>query len=278
MERRQLGRSQSPVEGLTLFILFACAVTAGAQPVVTGTISNVTRVESWSYFQPAVDPLALTPRSDRRSRLHLHRRSRGARRLRRGIAVRCQRRVQLRSHRESSHRRHRSRRPRHRRVLFRGDRPQLQLSAVSRRAVDAHQVWTGHARSHSGACRFHRASAFAKATARQGLPSIGSTTSGWQSRLIGNFRMVVLPAPLRRRALRRRSAALARHRRGVRADAGRLRRVDQPVDAEGPGRAMLAHAEEQQRRSGRHLGISIAIAEVKWRLSTTPFRSIVLLT
>ena len=29
--------------------------------MVTGTISNVTRVESWSYFQPAVDPLALTP-------------------------------------------------------------------------------------------------------------------------------------------------------------------------------------------------------------------------
>ena len=28
---------------------------------MTGTISNVTRVESWSYFQPAVDPLALTP-------------------------------------------------------------------------------------------------------------------------------------------------------------------------------------------------------------------------
>ena len=52
MERRQLGRSQSIVEGLTLFILFACSVTAGAQPVVTGTVSNVTRVESWSYFEP----------------------------------------------------------------------------------------------------------------------------------------------------------------------------------------------------------------------------------
>lgn len=33
-----------------------CAVTAGAQPVVTGTLSNTTRLESWSYFQPAVDP------------------------------------------------------------------------------------------------------------------------------------------------------------------------------------------------------------------------------
>jgi hypothetical protein len=32
-----------------------------AQPVVTGTISNITRVESWSYFQP--DPDALPPDS-----------------------------------------------------------------------------------------------------------------------------------------------------------------------------------------------------------------------
>ncbi len=52
MERRQLGRSQPIVEGLTLFILLACSVAAGAQPAVTGTVSNVTRVESWSYFQP----------------------------------------------------------------------------------------------------------------------------------------------------------------------------------------------------------------------------------
>ena len=59
MERRQLGRSQPLVEGLTLFFLFACTITAGAQPVVTGTISNVTRVESWRYFQPKIDPLAL---------------------------------------------------------------------------------------------------------------------------------------------------------------------------------------------------------------------------
>ncbi len=29
-------------------------------PKVTGTLSNITRVESWSYFQPAPDPLALT--------------------------------------------------------------------------------------------------------------------------------------------------------------------------------------------------------------------------
>ena len=34
------------------------SVTAGAQPAVTGTISNVTRVESWSYFQPKFNPLA----------------------------------------------------------------------------------------------------------------------------------------------------------------------------------------------------------------------------
>lgn len=37
-----------------------CAVTAGAQPAVTGTLSNVTRVESWSYFQPKIDPRAST--------------------------------------------------------------------------------------------------------------------------------------------------------------------------------------------------------------------------
>jgi hypothetical protein len=60
VERRQLGRSQSIVEGLTLFILLACSVTAGAQPVVTGTVSNMTRVESWSYFEPRIDSLALT--------------------------------------------------------------------------------------------------------------------------------------------------------------------------------------------------------------------------
>jgi hypothetical protein len=60
VERRQLDRSQSLVEGLTLFFLLVCAVTAGAQPAVTATISNVTRVETWSYFQPYIDPLALT--------------------------------------------------------------------------------------------------------------------------------------------------------------------------------------------------------------------------
>jgi hypothetical protein len=38
-----------------------CAVTAGAQPAVTGTLANTTRVESWSYFQPKSDPLALPP-------------------------------------------------------------------------------------------------------------------------------------------------------------------------------------------------------------------------
>jgi hypothetical protein len=38
-----------------VFVFFA-AVTAGAQPTVTASLSNVTRVESWSYFQPAVEP------------------------------------------------------------------------------------------------------------------------------------------------------------------------------------------------------------------------------
>lgn len=40
--------------------MLLCSVTAGAQPAVTGTISNVTRVESWSYFRPSIDPLALS--------------------------------------------------------------------------------------------------------------------------------------------------------------------------------------------------------------------------
>jgi hypothetical protein len=40
-------------------VFFMIAI-ADAQPVVTGTVSNTTRVESWSYFQPYIDPLALT--------------------------------------------------------------------------------------------------------------------------------------------------------------------------------------------------------------------------
>jgi hypothetical protein len=36
-------------------------VTAGAQPAVTGTVANTTRVEAWSYFQPKLDPSSLTP-------------------------------------------------------------------------------------------------------------------------------------------------------------------------------------------------------------------------
>lgn len=43
-----------------MFFVVAFAFSAAAQPAVTGTISNVTRVESWSYFQPKVDPLSLT--------------------------------------------------------------------------------------------------------------------------------------------------------------------------------------------------------------------------
>ena len=61
MERRQLERSQSLVEGLTLFFVLVSVVAAGAQPAVTGTLSNVTRVESWSYFQPFFDPRELRP-------------------------------------------------------------------------------------------------------------------------------------------------------------------------------------------------------------------------
>ena len=52
-------------------------VTAGAQPAVTGTLSNVTRVESWSYFQPAVDPTQASGNPDytfiaNRSELGVH--------------------------------------------------------------------------------------------------------------------------------------------------------------------------------------------------------------
>ena len=42
------------------FVFVVSGTPVFAQPVVTGTISNVTRIESWSYFQPRIDPLALT--------------------------------------------------------------------------------------------------------------------------------------------------------------------------------------------------------------------------
>jgi hypothetical protein len=65
VERRQLERSQPPPEGLALFFVFLLlSVSAGAQsaePKVTAALSNITRVESWSYFQP--DPDALPPDS-----------------------------------------------------------------------------------------------------------------------------------------------------------------------------------------------------------------------
>jgi hypothetical protein len=63
VERRQLERSQPTAQGLALVFVLICSVSAGAQPAepkVIGTVSNVTRVETWSYFQPAIDPLALT--------------------------------------------------------------------------------------------------------------------------------------------------------------------------------------------------------------------------
>lgn len=43
--------------------MLALSVSAAAQavePKVTGTLSNVTRVESWSYFEPVIDPSATT--------------------------------------------------------------------------------------------------------------------------------------------------------------------------------------------------------------------------
>ena len=41
-------------------ILPGAAVAQPAEPKVTGTISNVTRVESWSFFEPRIDILALS--------------------------------------------------------------------------------------------------------------------------------------------------------------------------------------------------------------------------
>jgi hypothetical protein len=54
-----LGNPKSASCSLSLsFVFFVVAFSsvAGAQPAVTGTLSNTTRVESWSYFEPAVDP------------------------------------------------------------------------------------------------------------------------------------------------------------------------------------------------------------------------------
>ena len=47
-----------------MFFVFVLGANAGAQqaePKVTAAISNITRVESWSFFEPRVDLLALTP-------------------------------------------------------------------------------------------------------------------------------------------------------------------------------------------------------------------------
>lgn len=43
-----------------MLVLSATAAAQPAEPKVTGTVSNITRVESWSYFQPRVEILALT--------------------------------------------------------------------------------------------------------------------------------------------------------------------------------------------------------------------------
>jgi len=43
-----------------VLVLSATAAAQSAEPKVTGTVSNITRVESWSYFQPRVDILAPT--------------------------------------------------------------------------------------------------------------------------------------------------------------------------------------------------------------------------
>lgn len=41
---------------LFFWLVFFVAAVAGAQPAVTATLSNTTRVESWAYFEPAVTP------------------------------------------------------------------------------------------------------------------------------------------------------------------------------------------------------------------------------
>ena len=66
-----MGKPNECFVAFALFVLafspLVCAQAPSPQaskppspPQVTGTISNVTRVESWSYFQPRIDPLALT--------------------------------------------------------------------------------------------------------------------------------------------------------------------------------------------------------------------------
>jgi len=52
----------SPGKSVAFFVTFlaACSPSVRAQPVVTATLSNVTRIEGWSYFQPTLDPLAIT--------------------------------------------------------------------------------------------------------------------------------------------------------------------------------------------------------------------------
>jgi hypothetical protein len=63
VERRQLGRSQPIAEGLAFAVALLLSAPAAAQPAepkVTAAISNVIRVESWSFFEPRVDILALT--------------------------------------------------------------------------------------------------------------------------------------------------------------------------------------------------------------------------
>jgi hypothetical protein len=45
---------------LVFFVLISLTASAQDAPKVTGSLSNSTRIEGWSYFQPKIDPLALT--------------------------------------------------------------------------------------------------------------------------------------------------------------------------------------------------------------------------
>ncbi|MSO36206.1 MAG: hypothetical protein EXQ54_07230 [Acidobacteria bacterium] len=45
---------------VSFVVVFSAPALAQDPPKVTGTLSNITRVESWSFFQPRIDPVALT--------------------------------------------------------------------------------------------------------------------------------------------------------------------------------------------------------------------------
>ena len=193
-----------------------------------------------------------------------------------GLAIRAEGRVQLRASRESADGRDRPGRPRIRRVLLRRDRRSATaiscISASSRLRI----------KSASGTSRHGGTDAvcLGRRSPRRQLRRFNELKAErLQSRLIGNFEWSFY----QRRFDGARVDVDRPHWHfnlaAFRAHARRLRRVDQPVDAEGAGR--------DQRRSrckssnvewqGFRL-LRIAIDGAKLRSSTTPFRSIARLT